>query len=83
MDKAEKVERVALVADDEPAEVAEPGEEAFNLPAALPAPQRAPTLGFGPGTAASMRRDHLDAQLRQGGIQQVGVAGAVADQALG
>lgn len=35
MDKAEVIERVPLIAHDQAAEVAEPGEEPLHLPAAL------------------------------------------------
>ena len=65
MDEAEVVERMALVADDQAAEVAQPGEEPLDLPAAPVAAQRAAILGLGPLAVAPMRRDHLDAQLRQ------------------
>ncbi len=48
MDEAEVVERVALVADDEPTEVAQPSEEPFDLPSALVPTQGATVLGLGP-----------------------------------
>jgi hypothetical protein len=46
---------VIFPAADESAEVVEPGEEAFDFPAAAVAPQFAPVLGFGP-TAVRLKR---------------------------
>ena len=46
MDEAQIVERMALVADDEATEVAEPGEEAFDFPPAPIAPKRTAILGL-------------------------------------
>ena len=73
MDEAEVVERIALVADDESAEVAEPGEEALDFPASAIAPERAAILRLGTRAVAAMRCDHLDPKLRQA-PRQVGSA---------
>jgi hypothetical protein len=47
VDEAQEVERVALVADDEAAEIAQPSEEAFDLPTPLVATQGTAVLGLG------------------------------------
>ena len=47
MDEAEVIERVALVADDEASEIAQPREEPFNLPSPLVATQGAPSWVLG------------------------------------
>lgn len=46
-DKAEIVERMALVPNDEATEVAQPGEEPFNLPTALEATEWSASWVFG------------------------------------
>src|SRR5262249_29203954 len=81
MDEAQVVECVALVAHDQPTEIAQPGDEALHLPAAAKAAQRTTLLRLGACAAPSVGRDHLHAQLPQGGIEWVGIVGAVADQA--
>ena len=82
MNKAEVVEGVSLIADDEPTEVAQPGKEPLNLPAAPLAAQGAAVLGLGAFPVAPVRRDHLDAQLGQRRIERVGIIGAVANEPL-
>lgn len=66
MNEAQVVEGMALIADDQAPKVSQPGEEALDLPAAAVAAQRPPILGLGTHPSAAMRRDHLDAPLRQG-----------------
>ena len=61
MNEAEVVERMALIADDQPPEVAQPGEEALHLPPPLVAPQGTAVLGLRLLPIASMRCNHLDA----------------------
>lgn len=82
MDEAEVIERVALIAHDEPAEVAQPGEDPLNFPAAPIASERATILGLGTHPLAAMGRDHLDAPPRQRPIESIGIASAIPDQAL-
>ena len=58
MDEAEVIERVALVADDQPTEVAQPGEEPLDLPTATEAAER-PSIrvsrrAFAPVSASAM-----------------------------
>jgi hypothetical protein len=83
LNKAEVVECVALVAHDQPAEIAEPGEEPLDFPAPPIAPQRAAILGLGAFAATPVRRDHLDAQLGERLVQGVSVVGAIPDEPLG
>jgi len=83
MDEAEVVERVALVADHQPAEVAEPSEEPLNLPAPPIAPQGPAILGLGALPTASMWRNHFNAEFQERLVQGVSVVGAVADDSLG
>jgi hypothetical protein len=80
VDEAEVIERVAFIAHDEASEVAQPSEEALDLPAPLVAAQRAPILGLRAFAAASMRRNHLDTEFSQRLVQRVGVVGAIADE---
>jgi hypothetical protein len=61
-DKAEIVERMALVPNDEATEVAQPGEEPFNLPTALEATEWSAILGLWFLSVAAMRRNHLHPQ---------------------
>jgi hypothetical protein len=82
-DKAEIVERMALVANDEAPEVAQPGTEPLDAPAAPKAPQWTAVLGLGAFPAAPMRRDHLDAQVQERLVERIGVVGAVANEAQG
>ena len=70
MDKAQIIERMALVADDQPSEVAQPGKEALNLPAAAIASERTTgqRRGFGgrpgapPRACATSRGSYADAR---------------------
>ena len=84
MDKAQVVERMALIAHHQTPEITQPSEEALDLPAPSIAPQGTPILGLGSGTPTAMGRDHLDAQRCQRDIQRdiqrIGVIGAVADE---
>jgi hypothetical protein len=83
LDEAEVVERVALVAHDQAPEVAQPGEEALDLPATSEAAQRTAILRLGACAAAPVRRDHLDAQRHERLVEWVGVVGTIADEPLG
>lgn len=74
---------MALVADDETAEVAEPSKPPLDLPATLVAAMLAAVLGLGPGAVAARGRDHLDALRGACGIQQIGIVDLVADEARG
>ena len=82
LNEAEVVQGVTLLADDEPTEIAEPSEEAFDLPPAFVSTQRTAVLRFGLLPVAPVRRNHLDAQLGQLNVKRVSSIGAVADEAL-
>ena len=70
---------MTFIAGHESAEVLQPREEAFDLPAAAVAAQLASVLRL-PATAP-VRRDHLHVPLgRQARIELVGVVRLVADQ---
>ena len=76
------VERMALIADDQTAEVAEPGEEPLDLPAAAIAPERAAILRLGAHPPAAVGRDHLHPELRQGHVERVRIIRPVTNEAL-
>jgi hypothetical protein len=80
MDEAEIVEGVALIADNEPPEVAEPREEPFDFPAALVPTQGATILGLGPLSVATVWGNHLNAQVSQRRIESVRIIGPVANE---
>src|SRR5215468_10840657 len=73
----------ALVANDQPAEVAQPGECPLHLPPPLVPPQLPAVLHRRPLAAAPMGADQLDAPLRPQPLPQaVAVVALVADQPL-
>ena len=47
MNKAQVIERMALIADDEAAKIAQPGKEPLDLPAAAIASELTAILGLG------------------------------------
>ncbi len=55
MDEAQVIERIALIADDQTAEVAQPGEEPLDFPPTAIAPERTAILGLGPRAVAAVR----------------------------
>lgn len=83
VDEAEVVERVALIAYDQAAEVAQPREEALHLPIPLVAAQWATFLGLGAFPAAPVRRDHLDPQLHERLVERTSIVGPIPDEPLG
>ena len=83
MDKAQIIERMAFIADDEPPEVAQPGKETLNLPATAVAAQGAAILGLGAFAVASVGRNHLDPKPGQRYVEAIRVIGAVADEPYG
>ena len=83
LEKPEKVLNRVFPAGDQTARVVEPGEDAFDLPAAFGAAERAAVLRGDPATA-TMARDHLDAIVRaQLRVERITVVAAIADQSLG
>jgi hypothetical protein len=79
MDEAQVVQRVAFIADDEPTEVPQPGEQALDLPPTLVATQRSAILGLGLLPIAPVGRNHLHAELGQLSVQRIRVVRPVAD----
>ncbi len=56
---------MTLISDNQPSEVVQLGEKAFNLPAAVISPQLPSVLSFWLRAVAAMRRDHLNTLLFQ------------------
>ena len=83
LDEAEVIERMPLIPNDEPTEIAQPGEEPLDLPLAPVPPQGSAILSLGAFPVATVGRDHLHAQVRQGDIQGIGIVGAIPNKALG
>lgn len=71
----------AVVADDQPAEVAEPSKGALHDPPSLVAAQRSTVLGRRFAPILPMRGDQLDAPRRQLLAQRVAIVAAISDQA--
>lgn len=70
---------MAFIARDQATKVLQPGEEAFDLPAAAVATELASILRLAP--AAAVRRNQLDVALRgQPRVQPIRIVGLVADQ---
>ena len=82
MNKTQVIQGIALVADHQTPEIAQPGEESLNFPPAPIAPKRATILGLGTGAIASVGRNHFNAQLVQGRVQWISVIAFVSDQPL-
>ena len=75
---------MVLIANDKPTEVLEPGEQTFDLPAALVPPQRSAVLGGWFTSIAPMRSDHLHTPfVFQPTVQFVAVVRLIPDHALG
>lgn len=70
-----------LVSRDEPAKAHHPREESLDVPTAAIAAQRATVLRDA-HAVRMVRRDHLDAELRELGVERIAVIGLVADQSL-
>jgi hypothetical protein len=60
LNEAEVVQRVAFIADDETAEVPQPGEQSLDLPPTFVATQQPTILGLGLLPIASVGRNHLN-----------------------
>jgi hypothetical protein len=72
----------AVVANDQPTVVSEPGEGAFHDPATTVAAQRPAILGLRFASIAAMRGDQFDASRCQSGAQRIAVIAAVANDTL-
>ncbi len=58
-------------------EILQPGDQAFDLPASLVAPERSPVLRFSLHAVGFMRRDHLNALRPQRRIERVRIVSTV------
>jgi hypothetical protein len=77
----EEIFGVIFPAHDDAAKIMEPGEQAFDFPAAAIATQRAPVLGDRLATVPAVRRDQLHAKgVAQALVQRIAVVGFVANQ---
>ena len=83
MNEAQIIERIALLADDQAAEGAQPGEAPLDLPTAALASQGTAVLGRRTCAASSMGSNHCDAELGQRRVQGIGVRGAIPNQSAG
>ena len=84
MKHAEKIGFVIFPAADESAEVVEPGEEAFDFPAAAVAAQFAAALRALPAAIKLVGRDEPDTVFSlEAMVQRIAVIGAVADHSFG
>ena len=82
LDHAEEVDGVAFPSRGESAEVLQPCEQSFDLPAAQVATQRPSVLCL--PSLAPVGSDHFDAvQTTEPRVQWVAIVGFVADQPLG
>jgi len=81
LDHAEEVGSIAFPAACESAEVLQPSEETFDLPASHVAAKGSAVLSF--PSFAAVGSDHFDAvQLAEPRVQRVAIVGFVADQSL-
>lgn len=82
LDHAEEIGGVPFPSRGESAEVLQPGEQPFKLPAAKIPPQWSAILSF--SSFAPIGSDHFDAMLiLESLIQRIAVVGFVADQSFG
>jgi len=71
---------IPLVANQQPAEVAEPGEGSLDLPSALVSPQFSAVLQRRLAAIASMRADQVNPSLFQANSQRIGIGGSIVNQ---
>ena len=71
---------MTLIPDNQLMEVAEPSEEALDLPPSFVPAQLPAILGLGLRTVARVRSNHLDAHLLQLCVKRVGVVRFVSDE---
>lgn len=81
MDHPDEVLQRVFPAYREPAEILEPGEKTFYLPATAAATERASILRA-ILAVSSVRRDHLDAGLGEFFIEPVGIVRIVPNETL-
>ena len=79
----QEVLRLVLVTDYQSPEVGEPGEETLDLPTSLVPTELASILSLSFLPVLSVRSDQLDALLKQGLIERIGVVSLVSYQTLG
>jgi hypothetical protein len=80
VDKSLIDKAVVFVTDDETAEAADPGDRAFNLPAAAVAPQLPAVLRFRSAASSSMRTDQVPSFGQQTGAKFVAVLSSIGNQ---
>ena len=80
--KTGEIGSASFITRDESPRVLKPGEEPFDLPAALVAAKRTAILGEVDAIAA-MRGDEFDSAVGEGLIEAVAVVGGVPDEPLG
>jgi hypothetical protein len=80
LDHGEEVGCVAFPSRGEAAEVLQPGEQPFNLPAAQITAQWSAVLS--PFSFSPIGRDHFDAMVAKPFIERIAVVGLVSDQSL-
>lgn len=83
VDETQEICDVILVSHHQSAEVVQPGEEPFNLPASTIASQRPAVLSRAATTVTAMRRDQLNALVGELGVELVTVVGEISDQSFG
>src|SRR5579885_1507003 len=82
MNETQIIQGVALIADHQAPEIAQPGEETLNFPSPSVPAQRAAILRLRALPVAAMGSDHLDAQPCQRHVEWVGVVRAASDEPL-
>jgi len=80
MDKRRKHHDLSLVSHHESSKVADPGDRAFDFPAALVPTQLSSVLSFGFDTLRPVWADQVNSSFGQATSQRVGVGGLVVNQ---
>lgn len=83
MDKSLIDKAVVFMANDESAETADPGDGAFDLPAAAIATQFPTVLGVRSTASTSMRTDQIPTFGQQARAQFIAVIGSIRNQGKG
>ncbi|MDQ9172250.1 hypothetical protein Q8A64_18105, partial [Oxalobacteraceae bacterium R-40] len=83
MDEARKSLIVVLPTGHDASEFIQPGEHAFNFPAALVASEFASILRSGPDAIALVRRDQLNVIGCEPAIERITVVGTIPDKSPG
>jgi hypothetical protein len=81
LEEGEEICGLVLEASDEPTRTLKPREEAFDVPASSVAAQCSTVLSSFSAQRV-VRRDHLDSEFAEFGVQTVAVVGTIADEAF-